>query len=108
MVSNQYVGKKVLLSCINWFAAPDGKDYMSVHGTFKGIIKAEGLLGFKPRRQDVEWYISIGDMLIAGCQVNYAVLCENCCDGEGQPVWHFKENGVVSDRRPDKKTYITH
>lgn len=110
MVSNKYIGKKVLLTCNNYFCAPDGIDYRYVHGTFNGIIEAKTLLGFKPRRQDVEWYISIGDMLIGGCQVNYAALCDIAppSDVKGDLLWKITDNGVSSGKRPGKKIYVTH
>ena len=110
MIHKNYVGKKVLLTCNNWFCAPDGLDYRYIHGTFNGIIEAKDLLGFKPRRQNVEWYISIGDMLIAGCQVNYAALCNSAPSSEvkGDLLWKITDHGVSSGERPGKKIYITH
>lgn len=69
------VGSKVLLTTSNWFTAPDGKSYRSVHGTIKAVHTSEKTLGFTPSRTHTNWYIEIGNMMIAGCQVLYCIEC---------------------------------
>lgn len=70
-------GKKCLISTDNWFYAPDGVQYKAVHGTVKGVFHDEETLGIKTNRGSTNWYVQIGNMVIAGCQIHYAIECEN-------------------------------
>lgn len=67
------INKKVLITCREWFVAPDGRQYKAVHGTLTSINTSETTLGFTPSRTHTNWYIQIGNMTIAGCQVVYCV-----------------------------------
>jgi len=67
------IGKKYLITTDNWFIAPDGESYRSAFGTIKGIMSDEQTLGIKTNRGSTNWYVQIGCMLIAGCQIHYAV-----------------------------------
>ena len=68
-----YINKRVLVTTTNWFFAPDGKQYKAVYGTLKNLHQAEAVLGFKPDRAHTNWFVEIGAMMIAGCQVLYCV-----------------------------------
>lgn len=67
------LGKKVLVTCGCWFYAPDGRQYRAVHGTVHGAFTAEDTLGIRPNGRSTNWYLSIGNMTIAGCQIHYIV-----------------------------------
>lgn len=66
-------GEKYLLTTNDWFFAPDGECYRAVHGTVRGIIDSEDALGIKANRNSSNWYVVIGDMIVAECQIHYAV-----------------------------------
>jgi len=70
------VGSKVLLSVDNWFYAPDGLSYRAAWGTIKGIRQDCEVLGLKTNARSTNWYIEIGNMIVAGCQIHYALECE--------------------------------
>ena len=67
------INKKYLITTDSWFFAPDGESYRAVFGTVKEILSDEETLGVKTNRSSTNWYVSIGNMLIAGCQIHYAV-----------------------------------
>jgi hypothetical protein len=68
------LGDKVLVTTDNWFIAPDGEQYRAVFGTVKGIHRDEEMLGIKTNARSTNWYAEIGNVLIAGCQIHYAVI----------------------------------
>jgi len=70
------IGKKYLITTNNWFCAPDGRMYNAVFGTVHAVLSDEQTLGIKTNRGSTNWYVSIGSMLIAGCQVHYAIKTE--------------------------------
>lgn len=66
---------KVLITTNDWFLAPDGQSYKAVWGTVV-IKRSEDLLGIKPHNY-VNWFAVInGSCIIAGCQIHYAVVCD--------------------------------
>ena len=69
------IGENVLITCGNWFYAPDGKQYRAVWGPLFSISEAKDKLGFSPGRAHANWFIEIGNMVITGCQVNYCLHC---------------------------------
>ncbi len=91
---NFAVGDKVLVTTDQWFLAPDGSTYRSAYGTVKGIHTDVDTLGIKTNVRSTNWYLEIGDMIIAGCQIHYAIKTEdvNLGDSEG---WSVVE-GVVN------------
>jgi hypothetical protein len=66
-----------LVTCDNWFYAPDGKLYRSVWGHVEVI--QDSFLGVKTNSHSSNWFLKVGTnqnhVIIAGCQVHYAVLC---------------------------------
>ena len=66
-------GETYLITCDNWFMAPDGESYKGVWGTFKGIHNDSETLGIKTNRGSTNWYAELGNMFIAGCQIHYAI-----------------------------------
>ena len=72
------IGKKVLITTDQWFFAPNGQQYKAVHGTVKAVKDAVETLGVKTNAKSTNWYVEIGNMTIAGCQIFYATEVEEC------------------------------
>ena len=70
------VGDKVLVTCDNWFYGPDGKSYRGAWGTVTEIQNDQESLGIKTNARSANWYVVVGGLLIAGCQVHYVCKCE--------------------------------
>ena len=71
------VTDKYLITTDSWFFAPDGNHYKSAWGNV--IILGDDMLGIKTNARSANWYAQIGDnkrgVIIAGCQIHYAVRC---------------------------------
>lgn len=67
------IGKKALITTDNWFFAPDGQQYRSVFGTIKGVYDSQVTLGVKTNAKSTNWYVVIGNLTLAGCQIHYVV-----------------------------------
>ena len=76
------VGKKYLITPDAWFLAPDGQEYKSVFGTVGAISNDEETLGIKTNGRSTNWYVSIGNMVIAGCQIHYCIQTDEVYRGE--------------------------
>lgn len=72
-MTNFKIGDKVLITTNEWFYAPNGQQYRAVFGTVKAINSSETTLGVKTNARSTNWYAEIGNMLVAGCQIHYAV-----------------------------------
>jgi hypothetical protein len=99
-----YIGQKCLITTSNWFYAPDGRIYKAVHGTVKSITDIQKEHGLRMQSGSANWIMEIGEMLIAGCQINYIVKCESANTG---PAMDFStgsdagaEGPVVLFERP--------
>ena len=70
---------KYLITTDEWFYAPDGSAYKAVWGNVE--ILEDTFLGVKTNRNSSNRYARIGSedkhVIIAGCQIHYAVRCEN-------------------------------
>ena len=77
-MNNTAIGQKYLVTCDNWFLAPDGKQYRAAHGTVKGILSDSETLGIQTNRHSSNWYLEIGSLIIAGCQIHYAIKSDEC------------------------------
>lgn len=75
---NIAVGEKALITVDNWFYGPDGRQYRAVFGTVKAVRTAEDSLGVRPNGKSTNWYLEIGNMTIAGCQIHYAMRTDIC------------------------------
>lgn len=64
-------GDKCLITTDNYFVAPDGIQYRSVFGTIRSVLDPEKVLGIKTNRNSTNWFVEIGNMIIAGCQIHY-------------------------------------
>lgn len=76
------IGTKVLITTHDWFCTPDGRSCKAVYGTIKGIHNSEITLGVKTNARSTNWYVELGNMTIAGCQIFYVVKTEVCNLGE--------------------------
>jgi hypothetical protein len=70
---------KYIVTTDNWFYAPDGNSYKAVWGDV--TILEDTFLGIKTNRNASNWYAKVGSennhVIVAGCQIHYAVYCEN-------------------------------
>jgi len=71
------IGEKYLITAEDWFFAPDGENYRAVFGTVHGVIDAAEALGVKANARSTNWYVLIGDMLLAGCRVHYVLRADH-------------------------------
>lgn len=89
---------KYLISSDNWFYAPDGKQYKAAWGNVE--IVEDFYLGLKTNRNSTNWYAKVGSelnhVLIAGCQIHYAVKCEERPNVEPVGDWQADDKGVVN------------
>ena len=74
-------GVTYLITTDNWFTAPDGRQYKAAFGTVHGTLNDEQALGIKTNHRSTNWFLSIGNLLIAGCQIHYAVRSDTCNKG---------------------------
>ena len=72
------IGDKYLVTTNDWFAAPDGDQYRAIYGEIKGVVSDFEMLGIKTNRHSTNWYLKIGNMIVAGCQIYYAIKTDNC------------------------------
>ena len=94
-----YIGKKVLVTTSEWFLAPNGRTYKAVWGTLHAINEAKESVGFAIHRSQANWFIEIGNMVIAGCQVMY--LMDHPTEPETGIVDDWSsDNGGVTYRHP--------
>lgn len=75
---NIEIGSKALITTDNFFLAPDGQTYRAVFGTVKGVYDDKQTLGISTNRHSANWYVEIGNMVIAGCQIHYAIKTDDC------------------------------
>lgn len=99
------IGKTYLITTDNWFVAPDGDEYRAVFGTVNSIDDDSETLGIKTNRGSTNWYINIGNMVVAGCQLHYAIATNaiNFKQGARREVEH--EGSVIQHRSPNTRIY---
>lgn len=83
------IGSQVLVTTDNWFYAPDGRCYRAATGKLIAILD-DSVLGIKTNRNSTNWYIQVGNLMIAGCQVHYAMRLDKPMD-TSKPIWDFRE-----------------
>lgn len=96
---NLNVGDKAIITLDNWFYAPDGMTYRAVFGTIKAIRSSEETLGVKTNAKSTNWYVEIGRMTVAGCQIHYAVRSDRCNLGQAMD-WRDKDGTIIETMRP--------
>lgn len=99
---------KYLITTDNWFYGPDGKQYRGVWGEVE--IVDDAILGIKTNVRSSNWFAKVGTddnhVIIAGCQIHYAVKCEN--EPNNEPIEDYSlEGGTISKfTRPFMSYYI--
>jgi hypothetical protein len=101
-----WIGKKVLLTVREWFYAPDGKSYKAVHGTLKAAIPTKDVFGFTTNAHTANFMVEIGDVMVMGCQILYAVKCETVID-EPKENWVLHEGEIKIYTPPYSSIYKT-
>ena len=86
-------GTKWLITTDNWFTGPDGQSYKAVWGTVKGVFNDEQTLGIKTNARSSNWFVGIGNMVIAGCQIHYAIQCDEI--SLNPPIAELEVNGDI-------------
>jgi hypothetical protein len=99
---------KYLITTEKYFTAPDGFSYQAVWGDVK--IVEDSVLGVKTNRNSANWYAVVGgngkEIIIAGCQIFYAVKSENKPYTGRVRDWHTGDNGSVVENERPTKIYI--
>lgn len=95
---------KYLITTDAWFLAPNGIKYKGAWGEVK--ILEDNFLGIKTNRNSTNWFAQVGDdqkgIIIAGCQIHYAVRCEEPpFSGEVNDSF-YGESGIVHYVRPSE------
>lgn len=97
------IGEKYLITTNNWFYGSDGRQYRAAHGTVTAILDSEQVLGIKANRHSTNWYVEIGNLIIAGCQIHYVLKTDSV---EFNTVHDTSENnGVVTDIATNSRIY---
>lgn len=95
-------GEKYLITADSWFYAPDGKTYKAAWGTV--AILGDDALGIKTNRNSTNWYAQIGSgdrhIIIAGCEIHYAVRCESPPSSGPGESWKLIDGGMVVGETP--------
>jgi hypothetical protein len=100
------VGKKYLVTTDSWFTAPDGTSYKAVFGTATAIQSAEQTLGIKPNARSTNWYVIIGKVVIAGCQIHYAIQTDTCSSARSKD-WAMDAKEGLKECDTPSKIYFT-
>lgn len=93
---------KYLITTDNWFYGPDGKKYRAAYGDVQ--VLGDDALGVKTNRNSTNWYVQVGNqdehIVIAGCQIHYAIKCtDRPHDGE-VPELQYSEKDTLNFKRP--------
>ena len=90
-------GTKVLVTTDSWFYAPDGKSYRAVYGTVRGVKDSQASLGIRTNSRSTNWYLDVGNMTIAGCQIHYVIACPVPPEFGKVPDWNTKDDGGLNE-----------
>ena len=95
------IGDKYLVTTFNWFTAPDGAQYQAVYGEIKGIVSDFEMLGIKTNRHSTNWYLKIGNMIVAGCQIFHAIKSDSCSKAFATQQVEFEGKlNLCNDNKP--------
>ena len=107
MESSMQIGQKALITTDAWFYAPDGRQYRAVFGTVKAVRTSEETLGVRTNARSTNWYVEIGNLTVAGCQIHYALRCDAVHTGPAKD-WHTEAGKGFSEYdRPARSTAQT-
>ena len=92
---------KYLITTDSWFIAPDGKQYQAAYGECEVI--SDNILGIKTNARSTNWFVKVGNeknhIIIAGCQIHYAVKCDQPYDGKSE-TWTEKDGELKEYKTP--------
>jgi hypothetical protein len=100
MESSMQVGQKALITTNAWFYGPDGRQYRAAFGTVKAVRTSEDTLGVRTNARSTNWYVKIGNLTIAGCQIHYALRCDTVNTGPTKDWSADAEKGLTEYDRP--------
>ena len=93
---------KYLITTDGWFVAPDGRSYCAVWGDVE--ILEDTFLGVKTNRNSSNWFAKIGSpenhVVVAGCQIHYAVRCEKIPNTKEVESYSTGDNGIHRYAKP--------
>ncbi len=91
-----------LINTDKWFVAPDGETYNAVFGTVKTIHDSTSALGVKTNSRSTNWYVEIGNMMIAGCQIHTAFRTNNVSFKDPEKGWALHEGNLLLNTSPSR------
>jgi hypothetical protein len=100
---------KYLITTDKYFVAPDGLTYSAAWGDVN-ILGDESIMGIKTNRQSANWYAAVGgngrEIVIAGCQIFYAIRCEDKPNTDRATEWYNGSDGVIVESPRPTRIYI--
>jgi hypothetical protein len=96
---NLAIGCKALITTNDWFVAPNGQTYKAAFGTVKAVLDSQQVLGVRTNARSTNWYVELGSLTIAGCQIHYAIKTDHCHLGSAKS-WQVKEGGLIEYEQP--------
>lgn len=98
------VGQTALVNTDNWFTAPDGQQYCAAFGTIHSVSSDQETLGIRTNAKSTNWYLHLGNMRIAGCQLHYVHLVDRDKVNFGEATDHTiaGADGCVNFVRPSR------
>lgn len=94
-----------LITTDRFFVAPNGQQYCAVWGKVE-IIQDNDLLGIKTNARSSNWYAKVGPednyVIIAGCQIHYAIKCNERPSDEPCKTWDLNATDYNEDLTPSK------
>lgn len=93
---------KYLITTDNWFYGADGIQYKSVWGEVE--ILSDSILGIKTNVRSSNWFVKVSGeknhIIIAGCQIHYAVQTDDKPHGNLTPDYSIEQGEVKIYNRP--------
>jgi hypothetical protein len=91
---------KYLITTDGWFFGPDGRQYKAVWGEVE--VTDDSVLGIKTNSRSTNWYVKVGtddsNVIVAGCQIHYAVKCDDKPNAGLVKENHVHEGNVVENK----------
>jgi len=99
------IGDTALITTDAYFFAPNGTQYRAVFGTIHNVVDAEDSLGIKTNERSTNWYVEIGNMIVAGCQIHYAIKTNNFNPGKADGHYSADAKHGVNEYRVPSGIY---
>lgn len=93
------IGKKVLVTCSQWFLAPDGNEYRAAFGTLTCIIN-DNEMNIRMARTHANFYLKVGGFMIAGCEAKFVIQSDIEPPKGMVKGWTTHEGKFVEYERP--------